>query len=113
MNRSQKFDANLTEKKRMTNSASKTTVQLSRFLKYGFAVAIFAASSALGLTTLAQTPAPAAKPKSTAQGSTGTTATKKPATSGTAAAAKAPTYDRALLHPALLVTRLLLTPPAL
>ena len=77
----------------MTNSASKTTVQLSRFMKYGI---VFAASALLGCAAIAQTPA--AAPKSGAQ--SGTTATKKPATSGTAA--KAPTYDRALLHPALL-----------
>jgi peptidyl-prolyl cis-trans isomerase A (cyclophilin A) len=78
----------------MTNSTSKTTVQLSRFIKYGL---VIAASAALGFATLAQTPAPAATPKSTAQGST--TATKKPATAATAAHS---TYDRALLHPALL-----------
>jgi peptidyl-prolyl cis-trans isomerase A (cyclophilin A) len=81
----------------MTNSTSKTTVPLSRFLKYGLAVA---ASAALGFAALAQMPAPAAAPKSSAQGST--TATKKPATSGTTAAAARPAYDRALLHPALL-----------
>jgi peptidyl-prolyl cis-trans isomerase A (cyclophilin A) len=80
----------------MTNSSSKTTVPLSRFLKYGLAVA---ASAALGFAALAQTPAPAAAPKSRAQGST---TTKKPATSGTTAAAARPAYDRALLHPALL-----------
>ena len=82
----------------MTNSTSKTTVQLSRFMKYGLAVAAIAASAALGLTTLAQTPAPAAAPKSSSQSST--TATKKPATAGTTT--HAATYDRALLHPALL-----------
>jgi peptidyl-prolyl cis-trans isomerase A (cyclophilin A) len=82
----------------MTNSTSKTTVQLSRFTKYGLAVAAITACATLAFATLAQTPAPAAAPKSSAQGST--TATKKPATSGTAAAH--PTYDRALLHPALL-----------
>jgi peptidyl-prolyl cis-trans isomerase A (cyclophilin A) len=63
-------------------------------MKYG---QVAAASLALGFTTLAQMPAPAAAPKSSAQG---TTATKKPATSGTAS--HATTYDRALLRPALL-----------
>ncbi|MBV9887276.1 MAG: peptidylprolyl isomerase [Acidobacteria bacterium] len=63
-------------------------------MKYG----LFAAASlALGIATLAQTPAPAAAPKSTTQGAT---ATKKPATSATAT--HATTYDRTLLHPALL-----------
>jgi peptidyl-prolyl cis-trans isomerase A (cyclophilin A) len=63
-------------------------------MKYGL---VAAASLALGFATLAQTPAPAAAPKSSAQSST--TATKKPATAGTATHS---TYDRALLHPALL-----------
>jgi peptidyl-prolyl cis-trans isomerase A (cyclophilin A) len=81
----------------MTNSASKTTVQLSRFTKYGLAVAALVATAALGFATLAQTPAPAAAPKSSSQ--SGTTATKKPA--GSAAATHA-SYDRALLHPTLL-----------
>jgi peptidyl-prolyl cis-trans isomerase A (cyclophilin A) len=82
----------------MTNSTSKTTVQLSRFTKYGLAVATIAASAALGFAALAQTPAPATSgPKSSSQ--SGTTATKKPAT---AAAATHSTYDHALLHPALL-----------
>ncbi len=78
----------------MTNSTSKTTVQLSRLIKYGLAIA---ASVAFGFAALAQTPA--AAPKSSSQ--SGTTATKKPATPGATAAAH-PTYDRALLHPALL-----------
>jgi peptidyl-prolyl cis-trans isomerase A (cyclophilin A) len=78
----------------MTNSTSKTTVQLSRLIKYGLAIA---ASAAFGFATLAQTPA--ATPKSSSQ--SGSTATKKPATSGATVAAH-PTYDRALLHPALL-----------
>jgi peptidyl-prolyl cis-trans isomerase A (cyclophilin A) len=85
----------------MTNSTSKTTVQLSRFTKYGLAIAAVAAvavSASLGFATPAQTPAPAAAPKSSSQ--SGTTATKKPATAGTAT--HAATYDRALLHPALL-----------
>ncbi|HEY4907597.1 MAG TPA: peptidylprolyl isomerase [Candidatus Acidoferrum sp.] len=82
----------------MTNSTSKTTVPLSRFTKYGLAIAAIAASALLGFATLAQTPAPAAAPKSSSQGST--TATKKPATAGTAT--HPATYDRALLHPALL-----------
>ena len=85
----------------MTNSTSKTTVQLSRFTKYGVAIAAVAAvavSASLGFATPAQTPAPAAAPKSSSQ--SGTTATKKPATAGTAT--HAATYDRALLHPALL-----------
>ena len=58
------------------------------------------ASVSLSLSPIAsaQTPAPTATPKSGAQG---TTATKKPATS-TAATAAHPTYDRTLLHPALL-----------
>jgi peptidyl-prolyl cis-trans isomerase A (cyclophilin A) len=82
----------------MTNSTSKTTVQLSRFTKYGLAVATIAASAALGFAALAQTPAPATSgPKSSSQ--SGTTATKKPAT---AAAATHSTYDHALLHPSLL-----------
>jgi len=76
----------------MMNSASKTPVQLSRSLKY---MLVVAAALALGFATLAQTPA--AVPKSSSQH---TTATKKPATSGTAATRS--TYDRALLHPALL-----------
>lgn len=76
----------------MTNSASKTPVQLSRSLKY---MLVVAATFALGFATLAQTPA--AAPKSSSQH---TTATKKPATTGTAATRS--TYDRALLHPALL-----------
>ncbi len=89
------FDQQQTEREtKMTNSTSKTTVQLSRFMKYG----LFAAASlAVGIATLAQTPAPAAAPKSTTQGAT---ATKKPATSATAT--HAATYDRTLLHPALL-----------
>ena len=82
----------------MTNSTSKTTVQLSRFTKYGLAIASIAATASLGFAVLAQTPAPAAAPKSSSQSST--TATKKPATAG--AATHAATYDRALLHPALL-----------
>jgi peptidyl-prolyl cis-trans isomerase A (cyclophilin A) len=81
----------------MTNSTSKTTVQLSRFTKYGLVIATIAASASLGFATMAQTPAPATAPKS---GSQSTTATKKPATAGTAT--HAATYDRALLHPALL-----------
>ena len=64
-------------------------------MKYGL---VAAASLALGFATIAQTPAPAAAPKSSSQSST--TATKKPATSGTSTAHS--TYDRALLHPALL-----------
>jgi peptidyl-prolyl cis-trans isomerase A (cyclophilin A) len=79
----------------MTNSTSKTTVQLSRFLKFGLVVA---ASAVIGFASLAQTPAPAAAPKSGAQ--SGTTATKKPAASSTAA--HAATYDHTLLHPSLL-----------
>jgi peptidyl-prolyl cis-trans isomerase A (cyclophilin A) len=63
-------------------------------MKYGL---VATASLALGFATLAQTPVPAAAPKSSAQSST--TATKKPATAGTATHS---TYDRALLHPALL-----------
>lgn len=82
----------------MTNSTSKRTVQLSRFTKYGLAIASIAATASLGFAVLAQTPAPAAAPKSSSQSST--TATKKPATAG--AATHAATYDRALLHPALL-----------
>src|ERR1700685_4472001 len=83
-NQLKSFDPKLTERKRMTNSTSKTTVQLSRFTKYGLAIAALAASASLGFATLAQTPAPAAAPKSSAQSGTGTTATKKPATAGTA-----------------------------
>src|SRR5580692_6631970 len=97
-NQLKSFDPKLTERKRMTNSTSKTTVQLSRFTKYGLAIASIAATASLGFAVLAQTPAPAAAPKSSSQSST--TATKKPATAG--AATHAPTYDRALLHPALL-----------
>ncbi len=78
----------------MTNSTSKTTVPLSRFLKFGLSIAAITASAALGFTTLAQTPAAAPKSQST------TTATKKPATSSTAA--HAATYDHSLLHPSLL-----------
>jgi peptidyl-prolyl cis-trans isomerase A (cyclophilin A) len=81
----------------MTNSTSKTTVQLSRFTKYGLAIAVIAVSASLGFETLAQTPAPAAAPQSGSQNST--TATKKPATAATATHS---TYDRALLHPSLL-----------
>jgi peptidyl-prolyl cis-trans isomerase A (cyclophilin A) len=81
----------------MTNSTSKTTVQLSRFTKYGLVIAATVVSASLGFGTMAQTPAPATAPKS---GSQSTTATKKPATAGTAT--HAATYDRALLHPALL-----------
>jgi peptidyl-prolyl cis-trans isomerase A (cyclophilin A) len=97
-NQLKSFDPNPTERKRMTNSTSKRTVQLSRFTKYGLAIASIAATASLGFAVLAQTPAPAAAPKSSSQSST--TATKKPATAG--AATHAPTYDRALLHPALL-----------
>jgi peptidyl-prolyl cis-trans isomerase A (cyclophilin A) len=62
-------------------------------MQYGMVVA---ATFAFGLAAFGQTPAAAPKSKSQS-----TTATKKPATlSGTAA--KATTYDRALLHPALL-----------
>src|ERR1700744_5268220 len=82
----------------MTNSTSKTTVQLSRFTKYGLAIAAIAASAALGFAALAQTPAAGAAPKSSAQN--GTTATKNAASGATATHAAA--YDRALLHPALL-----------
>jgi peptidyl-prolyl cis-trans isomerase A (cyclophilin A) len=78
----------------MTNSASKTTVPLSRFKKYAL---VAVASLGLAFAALSQTPA--AAPKSNAQ--SGATATKKPAASGTAAS-HAATYDRALLHPALL-----------
>lgn len=78
----------------MTNSSSKTTVHLSRFTKYGLAIA---ASAALGFATTAQTPA--ATPKPSSQGTT--TSTKKPATHSTATATHS-AYDRALLHPALL-----------
>jgi peptidyl-prolyl cis-trans isomerase A (cyclophilin A) len=81
----------------MTNSASKTIVQVSRFVKYGLVVGAISAIASLGFATLAQTPAPAAAPKSSAQSST--TATKKPATAATATHSA---YDRALLHPALL-----------
>jgi peptidyl-prolyl cis-trans isomerase A (cyclophilin A) len=63
-------------------------------VKYGL---VLAASAAFSFAAAAQTPAPAAAPKSQ---SSGTTATKKPATAGTAT--HAATYDRALLHPALL-----------
>jgi peptidyl-prolyl cis-trans isomerase A (cyclophilin A) len=58
-----------------------------------------ALAATLTLSAAIQAQTPAATPKSTAQGST--TATKKPATTGSAAT-HAPTYDRALLHPALL-----------
>src|SRR5882724_2045495 len=78
-------------------STSNMTVPVSRFVKYA---AFGALSLALGFAAMGQ--APAATPKSGAQG---TTATKKPATSGTAAhsaIATRSTYDRALLHPALL-----------
>src|SRR6201986_3814748 len=78
----------------MTNSASKTTFPLSRFKKYAL---VAVASLGLAFAALSQTPA--AAPKSNAQ--SGATATKKPAASGTAAT-HAATYDRALLHPALL-----------
>ena len=81
------------EKNEMKNSASKTPVPLSRFMKYGLAVVGLAS---LGFATLAQTPAPSSAPKSSSQG----TATKKAATSGTATTH--PSYDHALLHPALL-----------
>jgi peptidyl-prolyl cis-trans isomerase A (cyclophilin A) len=91
------FDPKQTERRNeMTNSTSKSTVQFSRFKKYGL---VAAASLAVGFAALAQTPAPATAPKSSSQ--SGTTATKKPATSGAATAAHA-TYDRTLLHPALL-----------
>ena len=63
-------------------------------MKYGLVVA---ATFALGLATLGQTPA--AAPKSSGQG---TTATKKPAASSAGASAARSTYDRTLLHPALL-----------
>jgi peptidyl-prolyl cis-trans isomerase A (cyclophilin A) len=79
----------------MTNSTSKTTVPLSRFVKYAL---VAVAALGLAYATSAQTPAPAAVPKSSAQSST--TAAKKPAATGTAA--HAASYDRALLHPALL-----------
>jgi peptidyl-prolyl cis-trans isomerase A (cyclophilin A) len=52
----------------------------------------------LSLSQIALAQTPAATPKSTGQSST--TATKKPATAGTAT--HAATYDRTLLHPALL-----------
>ena len=81
----------------MTNSTSKTTVQLSRFTKYSLAIVGIAASTSLGFATLAQTPTPAAAPKSSSQSST--TATKKPAFATTATHS---TYDRMLLHPSLL-----------
>src|ERR1700743_257140 len=97
-NQLKSFDPKLTERTRMTNSTSKPTVQLSRFTKYGLAIGAIAASAALGFAALAQTPAAAAAPKSSAQN--GTTATKKPASGATAS--HAATYDRALLHPALL-----------
>jgi peptidyl-prolyl cis-trans isomerase A (cyclophilin A) len=61
-------------------------------------VVVIAATASLGLATLAQTPAATPKPSS----QSGTTATKKPSTSGTAAHSTHSTYDRALLHPALL-----------
>jgi peptidyl-prolyl cis-trans isomerase A (cyclophilin A) len=79
----------------MTNSTSKTTAPLSRFTKYALV-----AVASLGFAFAAFSQTPAAAPKSGAQ-SSGTTATKKPATAGTATA-RAATYDRTLLHPALL-----------